>query len=170
MDPDTNKKFQIQLWDMTSVIQNKVVSSPWWYSANGAIFMVDVTERKSFDKLSDWLDKIHHYAAAATKIIVVASKCDNKENRKVFNEEILDLIGQLTTKPQFSERNLEFMEVSSHEDKNILAAVTLLSKNIENLFLQVEAHRIREAEINLYNQSLCNRNITPNKKRDCILS
>lgn len=139
MDADTQKLVKIQLWDMTSVIQYHIVPSKWWREADGVILLLDVTTRKSFDNLVLWMDRLREYTPSTTKILVVATKSDDKTNRKVFNEEILGSIAEMAEKIEFQFRDLQFMEVSAHKDYNIIPAVEMISKSILKNILEEQS-------------------------------
>jgi GTPase SAR1 family protein len=49
----------------------------------GAVLVFDLTSQESFDALPKWLDSLREHAGEGIIIILVGTKCDLKEERKI---------------------------------------------------------------------------------------
>lgn len=90
-------------------------------SANGIILMYNIANKKSFEKISDWMACISEFKDENFPILLVGNKCDLEKERQVSMEE-----GKKLAKHY----NLIFMEVSNKEGKNVEEAAQAIINKI----------------------------------------
>jgi len=71
-----NKKIKIKLWDTAGQEQYKSLTKNFYRNANGIIIVFDLTNRKSFECVKDWMNNIREYANKETKIALIGNKND----------------------------------------------------------------------------------------------
>ena len=52
------KKIKAQIWDTAGEEKYKSVTNTYFRGAVGAFLIYDITSKRSFDLIPDWLDKI----------------------------------------------------------------------------------------------------------------
>ena len=102
------KIIKLQIWD--SAGQEKFRSLiPNYIRGSSLVFIVyDISNRKSFENLSNWIDFVNNIENS--NIVIVGNKSDLKDTREVTLEE-----GQKFCE----EKNIEFFEVSAKEGTNL---------------------------------------------------
>ena len=102
------KIIKLQIWD--SAGQEKFRSLiPNYIRGSSLVFIVyDISNRKSFENLSNWIDFVNNIENS--NIVIVGNKSDLKDTREVTLEE-----GQKFCE----EKNVEFFEVSAKEGTNL---------------------------------------------------
>lgn len=102
----------------------------------GILLLVDVTNRESFTNLEHWIQNVSRYTRDKTKLLILASKCEDSANRKVWNEEILELLEQMQSKSDdHKDRDIQFVEISSKNDHNVMQAVNMIVRSVLKNYL-----------------------------------
>lgn len=87
-----NKKCILQIWDTAGQERFNSLSEMFYRGADGCVLVFDVTSRKSFDKLDDWLRGFKIQANLTDSddfpLIVIGNKIDKHELRIIFPKEI----------------------------------------------------------------------------------
>ncbi|MFX0195548.1 MAG: Rab family GTPase [Candidatus Hodarchaeota archaeon] len=84
------REVRIQFWDTGGQERYSPLLPVYYKGAHAATLIYDVTSRESFEKILLWLDRVHKYCPDAI-ICLVGNKKDLKSQRKVSNEEGVDL-------------------------------------------------------------------------------
>lgn len=94
----------------------------------GAILVYDITNKKSFQAISLWLEDIRNYGPENIQIIVIGNKLDKSYQRDVSFEEA----------SVFCEKNnLKYLEVSALNGKN----VPEIFENLSRIMIKVESDK-----------------------------
>ncbi len=101
---------KLQIWDTAGQERFKSICVNYFKSANGFIFIYDITNRKSFENLNSWFDLVEQHNKNSICNFVVGNKCDLENMRQVSIEEGRDLA--------FSKK-FNFMETSAKSSKNV---------------------------------------------------
>ena len=118
-----NKKYRIDFFDTAGQERYNSISSNSIKRAHGALLMYDITNKKSFEKISEWMKSIMEYKDETFPIILIGNKCDLKERRQVSEEE---------GKQKANNYKIDFMETSVKENINVdKAALAIINKVIE---------------------------------------
>jgi len=122
-----NKKVKLQIWDTAGQERFRSISKAYYRNAIGVILVFDLTDRKSFDELSTWLNDVHTLCDANAVIQLIGNKCDLVDQRTV----------SLAEAESFAKRNqMHYLETSAKSgsyinDAFIQVATTIMSKNIK---------------------------------------
>ena len=83
---ESGEKIKLKIWDTAGQERFRSISSNTLKSSQGAIVVFDLTNRETFEKVTDWLKQIREYS---TKIVIglFGNKSD-LEGREVSQEEI----------------------------------------------------------------------------------
>ena len=82
--------------------------------ANGIILMYDITQKNTFETISNWCKQIWEYQQKDIPVILLGNKCDLENERQVQREE-----GEQIA----NEKGFKFLETSNREGINIKESV-----------------------------------------------
>ena len=116
-----NKKYQIALFDTAGQERYKSISLNTVKNADGIILMYDITNQKSYDSISEWMEKISENLESDIPIILIGNKCDLNEERIISKEEGKELSNKY---------QLSFFETSNKTGENVEEAVLDLINKI----------------------------------------
>ncbi len=112
---------KLQIWDTAGQERFRAITSTYYRGSSGIMLVYDITNEKSFQNLSKWLEEIRQHADNNVNIIVLGNKCDLTDHRQVSTER-----GR-----QFAaEEGLKFLEVSAKTAENVNEAFLTLSKDM----------------------------------------
>ena len=126
---DNGKTIKVQIWDTAGQDRFKSITKNYYKGAHGIILIYDVTKRKTFDNLKNWIDTIKEEVSDKVSVILVGNKIDNIDNRVVTTQE-----GQGIA----NEYNLQFYETSAKTGDNIDIAFNDLIKKVVDIFGKYE--------------------------------
>ena len=107
---EDNKTIRAQIWDTAGEEKYKSVTSAYFRGAVGALLIYDITCKKSFENVSDWLNRLMESTSADLIVMLVGNKSDLKEKREVSTAEGTD----------FAMKNgLAFIETSALQGTNV---------------------------------------------------
>ena len=129
---DNGKTIKVQIWDTAGQDRFKSITKNYYKGAHGIILIYDVTKRKTFDNLKNWIDTIKEEVSDKVSVILVGNKIDNIDNRVVTTQE-----GQGIA----NEYNLQFYETSAKTGDNIDIAFNDLIKKVVDIFGKKEKKR-----------------------------
>lgn len=145
-----NITIKAQIWDTTGQARYDSISSLHISKCKGIILAYDITNRKSFEMISDWLAKVKKVCEKDCSIILVGNKCDLLEEdgnkREISFEE-----GKSFAK----QHELLFKEVSAKSNKNINSLFEELLNEIYSKFTFIPPSTGRENLSNGSNGSAC---------------
>ena len=133
------KNIKLQIWDTAGQERFRAIAKNYFHSAAGVILVFDLTSRKSFDDLTQWMNDVHQHCDQNIVVTLVGNKCDLKDDRCISENEAKD----------FAEsHHLEYIETSALNGNNIkyvfestatgaLKNLTVQAKN-ENVILTNE--------------------------------
>ena len=124
-----NKKYKLTFRDPSGQERFKVVTKNFLRNVDGVLFIFDVSDEKSFLDLESWYSLYEEENEKITGLLI-GNKCDlpykvDKNECEKFAEE----------------HGLDYMELSSKEDKNIKKAVIFLLKKIRESKLLYDSVR-----------------------------
>ena len=82
------KKVEIQIWDTAGQEKFKSLGPIYYRNARGAAVVFDVTNRNTFDDLSEWINAFREVAGTDTAIFIVANQIDRVDARTVDSDEV----------------------------------------------------------------------------------
>ena len=105
---ESGETIKLKIWDTAGQERFRSISFNSLRKSNGCIVVFDLTEKSSFEKVTEWLKKIRENMPKIT-IALLGNKND-LPNRKVTQEEIDELCKR---------ENLIYFETSAKENKGI---------------------------------------------------
>ena len=126
---DDGKMVKIQIWDTAGQDRFRSITKNYYKGAHGIILIYDVTSRKTFDNVKNWVAQIKEEVTDKVSIILVGNKTDDVDGRKVQTEE-----GQKMAK----ECGLSFFETSAKSGQNIDSTFNELVKKTVEAYSKVD--------------------------------
>ena len=121
-------------------------------NVQGIILMYDITNKKSFDSIIDWISDVKEIKGENFPMILVGNKIDLNESREVTEEMGYEL----------AEKNqIEFFETSNKDGTNVEECGLALANKI---LVKRKKDRIDIENINKSNNTTKLRNVKNNKK------
>jgi len=99
----------------------KSISSQYYRSAHGFCFLYDVTNRKSFQNIKEWINSAKEVNDKQVINFIVGNKIDLANSRQVSSEEALKYA---------IENEMGYFETSAKEDENVNEAFNLITQKI----------------------------------------
>ena len=119
-----NKKIRLDIWDTAGQERFRGIAQNYFRGANGIIFVFDITNKESFNKLRVWLSDVKPKINPGTVMVVAENKIDLEEKREVLK----DLI------KEFGEKNeIEIFSTSAKSGEGVSEMIgNLVSKLYNN--------------------------------------
>ncbi|MHA1804531.1 MAG: Rab family GTPase [Promethearchaeota archaeon] len=116
-----NNEVSTQVWDLGGQESFRSLRKLYLEGANGALVVFDVTNRKSFEKLEDWINDFREILGDKWPLVLIGNKADLKVNMKVSKEEAQAYADKL---------NLQLIITSAKTGENVENAFKNLIKSI----------------------------------------
>lgn len=89
-----NNLIKLQIWDTAGMERYRNITTSYYRGANAAIIAFDLTDHKSFENVSYWLNLYYSYCnqAIAKCLILLGNKSDLNSERTVDKQEIDELL------------------------------------------------------------------------------
>ena len=121
---DDGKMVKIQIWDTAGQDRFRSITKNYYKGAHGIILIYDITNKKSFDNVRNWINQIKEEVSDKVSIVLVGNKVDDEQHRIVKTED-----GEKIAK----EFGLLFFECSAKSGINIDSTFNeLVKKTVEN--------------------------------------
>lgn len=117
------KNIKLQIWDTAGQECFKSITKNYFRTSHGFILAYDISNRKSFECVNEWLKQIRENGNKNIRIVLIGTKCDKEDERLVSIEE-----GEQLAK----ENKIQFFETSSKEEINISETFIHIATEILN--------------------------------------
>ena len=89
-----DKLIKLQLWDTAGTEKFKSITTGYYRGANAAFIVFDLTSRKSFESVSEWIENYYKYSNPDYErhVILIGNKSDLKNERIITEDEIDDFV------------------------------------------------------------------------------
>ena len=104
------KIIKVQIWDTAGHERFRSITYSYYRGANAIIIVFDLSDKKSFINITEWLKQIGKHAKENVFMFLVGNKSDLLDERKVTYEE---------AKQYADEHELPYIETSAKEGINI---------------------------------------------------
>ncbi len=84
--PDENIVVRLQIWDLAGQVAFSFVRPGFYRGSSGGVFVFDITNRESFEKMGDWITESKPFLKDVPYILV-GNKLDLQEERVVSHHE-----------------------------------------------------------------------------------
>jgi small GTP-binding protein len=78
---------KLQIWDTAGQERFRSIAKAYFRSAIGVILVFDLTDRKSFDELNQWLEDIHQLCDPNAVVTLIGNKLDLRASRSITSGE-----------------------------------------------------------------------------------
>jgi small GTP-binding protein len=116
-----DRKVKLQIWDTAGQERFRSIAKAYYRNAVGVILVFDITDRKSFDDLSSWLNDVHTLCDPNAVIQLIGNKTDLHGRRVVT----------LTEAENFaSNHRMQYLETSAKVGENVRDAFQRVATSI----------------------------------------
>ena len=129
-----DKVCRVQLWDTAGQEQFQSISRGYYKSAVNGIVVYDITNRDTFNNISNWVEQCRRNGPSTISLVLVGNKEDLEEQRAITREEGED----------FAQRNgMLFFETSAKTGKNI---DEMFKNSIEDILKKIKENYYKGKE------------------------
>jgi Ras-related protein Rab-8A len=121
-----DKRVKLQIWDTAGQERFRTITTSYFRGAQGIVLVYDVTDRRSFESIRNWISQIQQHADVHVNKILVGNKCDMLDEKVVSTEE---------GKRLAEEFGMEFWETSAKNDINVEHSFHSIAKAVKNRLL-----------------------------------
>ena len=116
-----DRRVKLQIWDTAGQERFRSIAKAYYRNAVGVILVFDITERKTFDELSSWLNDVHTLCDPNAVIQLIGNKADLASQRAVT----------LTEAEAFaSHQHMQYLETSAKGGDNVREAFVRVASDI----------------------------------------
>lgn len=143
--PTSKKTVKLQIWDTAGQERYMALNKNLFQRVQGIVLMYDLTDRSTFEHVTNWIDLIKQ-SANNKPVIIVANKLDiAAEERIVTTEEGEEIAEQ---------NGVDFVEASGKDGSNVDDVFIKIS---EKIYANMQESNIGRGDIDL--------NINPNQQK-----
>ena len=70
------KTVRLQIWDTAGQDKFRTITTSYYKGAHGIMIVYDITDRQSFENVSEWMEEIENYAQKNVNILLIGNKND----------------------------------------------------------------------------------------------
>lgn len=78
---------QLEIWDTAGEERYRALTRQYYRSSNGIILLFDLTDKRTFENLPQWINDISANCTSNSEIFIVGNKMDMIDSREVKKEE-----------------------------------------------------------------------------------
>ncbi|CAJ1961377.1 unnamed protein product [Cylindrotheca closterium] len=119
-------KIKLQIWDTAGQERFRTITTSYFRGAQGILLVYDVTDRRSFESIRNWISQIQQHADVHVNKILVGNKCDMLDEKVVSTEE-----GEKLAK----EFGIQFFECSAKNDINVDSSFVNIGRSVKDRLL-----------------------------------
>ncbi|CAI2341314.1 unnamed protein product [Caenorhabditis sp. 36 PRJEB53466] len=130
---------ELNIWDTAGQEKYHSLGPIYYRGSSGVLLVYDITDRRSFDKVKNWVLEIKTCLGKTAEILVVGNKIDLEEDRQVSRHD---------AEAYAESEGTLYMETSAQENRGIGEAFEALTQKM------IERARIAVAEEPTSNRSI----------------
>jgi Ras-related protein Rab-8A len=116
-------RIKLQIWDTAGQERFRTITTSYFRGAQGILLVYDVTDRRSFESIRNWISQIQTHADVHVNKILIGNKCDMVDDKAVSTEE-----GERLAK----EFNIPFWECSAKTDLNVESSFVSIARAVKD--------------------------------------
>jgi Ras-related protein Rab-8A len=120
------KRVKLQIWDTAGQERFRTITTSYFKGAQGILLVYDVTDRKTFQAIGNWIAQINQHADKKVNNVLIGNKCDMEDQRAVSVEEGRELANEF---------GMSFFETSAKQDTNVEAAFLGIASMVQERIL-----------------------------------
>lgn len=120
-----DKKIKLEIWDTAGQERFQSMAKMYYKDAHGVVLGYDITDLTSFDRMKEWLAEIQQNERVLAKKIIVGTKSDLTEKRK---------IPLFDAKKFTAEKHIDWVECSSRTGDGIKLLFDTLTDKLINAY------------------------------------
>ena len=155
------KVVRLQIWDSAGQENYRSITRAYYRSSICAILVYDVTNRKSFDDIKEWLIDTNSFGSESMYLVLIGNKCELEDARVVSTQD-----GSKFAR----DHGMLFFEVSALKGTNVLKSFNVIvEKILDDIHKGVidpnnESHGIKTGMNAFPNNTLASMNITKSQQ------
>ncbi|CAK9104258.1 Ras-related protein RABE1a (AtRABE1a) (Ras-related protein Rab8B) (AtRab8B) [Durusdinium trenchii] len=123
------KVIKLQIWDTAGQERFRTITTSYFRGAQGILLVYDVTDRGSFENISNWVAQIQNHAENNISKVLIGNKCDvDPSERQVTLEEGKKLAEEFGIE--------HFFEASAKKNTNVTEAFESVAKHVKDRLMQ----------------------------------
>merc|ERR1712196_671195 len=116
------KRVKLQIWDTAGQERFRTITTSYFKGAQGILLVYDVTDRKTFNAIGNWMSQIRSHADDNVNKVLIGNKCDMVEERAVSTQE-----GEAMAE----EYGMSFFETSAKQDIYVEKAFIKIAEQVK---------------------------------------
>ncbi|XP_067945942.1 ras-related protein Rab-39B-like [Watersipora subatra] len=122
VEVDDKTRVKLQMWDTAGQERFRSITRTYYRNSVGVMMVYDITSRRSFEDMLDWLHEALKYIDPSKAVFVVVGHKSDMCDERVISE----LDGEMFA----SANGLSFVETSAVTGENVEKAFSMVSKQI----------------------------------------
>ncbi len=119
-----NKKIRLDIWDTAGQERFRGIAQNYFRGAHGIIFVFDITNKETFNKLKIWMSDAKQNIRPGTEMVIAENKID-LENKRAISKETIEEFGE--------KNNIEIFSTSAKTGEGVKEIIgNLVSKLYKN--------------------------------------
>jgi small GTP-binding protein len=132
-----DKMIKTQIWDTAGQDRFRSITNSYYRGVHGIIISYDITNKQSFVNIERWMRNVKDFVSDNAVKILIGTKSDLEEKRKVSKKELEDLANEL---------DMKYIETSAKDNKNVDELFIIICKEILNNMTE-KLENLRERKI-----------------------
>jgi Ras-related protein Rab-8A len=125
-----DKRIKLQIWDTAGQERFRTITTSYFRGAQGIVRVYDVTDRRSFESIRNWISQIQQHADIHVNKILVGNKSDMFDEKVVSSNE-----GQKLA----DEFGMELWEASAKNNVNVEKCFLSIAKCVKSRLISDES-------------------------------
>ena len=134
------KSIKLQLWDTAGTEKFRSITTGYYRGANAAFVVFDLTSKKSFNALNEWIQNYYKYSNPDSEksVVLIGNKSDLIEEREITEEEINNFV---------KDNNIKYFETSAKDGKNVDECFYYISEQLMKQYENKDNELVKRTDL-----------------------